>query len=67
MIYQGNSISVAQKEGGLAELVFDLKNESVNKFDQATITELKEATAALAAANVKGVLVSSAKEVFIVG
>lgn len=67
MIYQGNSISVAQKEGGLAELVFDRKDESVNKFDQATLTELKDATAAISAANVKGVLVSSAKDVFIVG
>ncbi|MFQ3283187.1 fatty acid oxidation complex subunit alpha FadB [Reinekea sp.] len=67
MIYQGNSISVKERDGGLAELVFDLKNESVNKFDKATLTELNEATLAIANSTAKGVLVSSAKDSFIVG
>lgn len=67
MIYQGNGITVTAREGGLAELTFDLKDESVNKFNQATLAELKEATEALAASEVKGLLVSSAKDVFIVG
>ncbi len=67
MIYQGNGITVDTLENGLAELVFDLKDESVNKFDQATLTELGEATQALAASDVKGLLVSSAKDSFIVG
>jgi 3-hydroxyacyl-CoA dehydrogenase/enoyl-CoA hydratase/3-hydroxybutyryl-CoA epimerase/enoyl-CoA isomerase len=67
MIYQGNSISVQERDGGLAELVFDLKNESVNKFDKATLNELNEATQAIENSSAKGVLVSSAKDVFIVG
>jgi len=67
MIYQGNGITVDTLENGLAELVFDLKDESVNKFNQATLTELGEATQALAASDVKGLLVSSAKDSFIVG
>ncbi|GGX53494.1 fatty acid oxidation complex subunit alpha FadB [Saccharospirillum salsuginis] len=67
MIYQGNGITVDTLENGLAELVFDLKDESVNKFNQATLTELGEATQALAASDVKGLLVTSAKDSFIVG
>ncbi|MBU2863193.1 fatty acid oxidation complex subunit alpha FadB [Reinekea forsetii] len=67
MIYQGNSISVKELDGGLAELVFDLKNESVNKFDKATLSELNDATQAIENSSAKGVLVSSAKDSFIVG
>lgn len=67
MIYQGNGIKVDKLDNDLAELVFDLNDESVNKFNQATLRELSEATAALSASDVKGLLVSSAKESFIVG
>lgn len=67
MIYQGNGIKVDKLDNDLAELVFDLKDESVNKFDQATLKELSEATAALSGSDVKGLLVSSAKDSFIVG
>lgn len=67
MIYQGNGITVKARENGLAELVFDLQGESVNKFNQATLQELKSATEALAASDVKGLLVTSAKDSFIVG
>lgn len=67
MIYQGNGIKVDKLDNGLAELVFDLSDESVNKFNQATLRELSEATAALSGSDVKGLLVSSAKESFIVG
>jgi 3-hydroxyacyl-CoA dehydrogenase/enoyl-CoA hydratase/3-hydroxybutyryl-CoA epimerase/enoyl-CoA isomerase len=67
MIYQGNSIQVKALDDGLAELVFNRLDESVNKFDMATLQELKDATAALSAAQVKGVLVTSGKDVFIVG
>lgn len=67
MIYQGKGITVKERDNGLAELVFDLQGESVNKFDQATLNELKEATETLKGSDVKGLLVSSAKDVFIVG
>ncbi|MCH8532698.1 MAG: fatty acid oxidation complex subunit alpha FadB [Saccharospirillum sp.] len=67
MIYQGNGIKVDKLDNDLAELVFDLNDESVNKFNQATLKELSEATAALRGSDVKGLLVSSAKESFIVG
>lgn len=67
MIYQGKGITVEALQNGAAELIFDLQGESVNKFDQATLKELAEATKAIAASDARGVLVSSAKDSFIVG
>ena len=68
MIYEGKAITVNMIEGGIAELKFDLQGESVNKFDRVTLEDLKAAVAAIQAnTKVKGVLVSSGKDVFIVG
>ncbi|MDH5456125.1 MAG: enoyl-CoA hydratase-related protein, partial [Gammaproteobacteria bacterium] len=68
MIYSGKAITVEATDGGIAELCFDLQDDSVNKFNALTINELKEATAAIAADNaLKGVMVTSGKPVFIVG
>ena len=43
MIYSGSAISVSLLDDGIAELKFDLANESVNKFDRATLAELAAA------------------------
>lgn len=67
MIYSGKALSVDVLPSGIANLVFDLDGSSVNKFDQATLRELQEAVAALQAADVKGLILSSAKSSFIVG
>jgi 3-hydroxyacyl-CoA dehydrogenase/enoyl-CoA hydratase/3-hydroxybutyryl-CoA epimerase/enoyl-CoA isomerase len=68
MIYSGKAITVQATDDGIAELCFDLQNESVNKFNTLTLDELKEATAAIAAdTSLKGVIVTSGKPVFIVG
>lgn len=68
MIFQGNAIQVSQQTDGLAELVFDLAGESVNKFNVATLQELEQALAALGKIDgIKGLVLSSAKPVFIVG
>jgi 3-hydroxyacyl-CoA dehydrogenase/enoyl-CoA hydratase/3-hydroxybutyryl-CoA epimerase/enoyl-CoA isomerase len=68
MIYSGKAITVKALDGGIAELCFDLQDESVNKFNALTLNELKEATATIAADDsLKGVVVTSAKPVFIVG
>jgi 3-hydroxyacyl-CoA dehydrogenase/enoyl-CoA hydratase/3-hydroxybutyryl-CoA epimerase/enoyl-CoA isomerase len=72
-MYQGQSIQVRKLEGPekdrfYAELCFDRKDESVNKFDAGTINELREAVGAIQAdASIKGLVVSSGKDVFIVG
>ncbi|WP_263264956.1 fatty acid oxidation complex subunit alpha FadB [Pseudomonas sp. RIT-PI-S] len=68
MIYEGKAITVKALESGIVELNFDLKGESVNKFNRLTLNELREAVEALKAdASVKGVVVTSGKDVFIVG
>ncbi|MEM8684713.1 MAG: fatty acid oxidation complex subunit alpha FadB [Pseudomonadota bacterium] len=67
MTFSGTAISVTVNDG-IAELCFDLANESVNKFNQLTLDELKSATAAIAADDsIQGVIVTSGKPVFIVG
>ncbi len=67
-MYNGSALSVKMLDGGIAELNFDLAGESVNKFDSQTVKELGEAVRLLDDADdVKGLLVTSAKPVFIVG
>jgi 3-hydroxyacyl-CoA dehydrogenase/enoyl-CoA hydratase/3-hydroxybutyryl-CoA epimerase/enoyl-CoA isomerase len=67
-MYQGQSIRVSVLDGGIAELCFDRQGESVNKFDAQTVRELKEAGQAIAnASGISGLVVTSAKDVFIVG
>ena len=68
MIYEGQAITVSALDNGLAEVQFDLKGESVNKFDRQTLQEFREVVDRLKADNqLKGVLVTSAKNFFIVG
>ena len=68
MIYSGKAITVRATDDGIAELCFDLEDDSVNKFNALTVNELKEATAAIAAdTSLQGVIVTSGKPVFIVG
>lgn len=68
MIYQGEAVNVSVIDDGIAELQFDARGESVNKFDRRTVAELAEALDAIEAAEgLKAVLISSAKPVFIVG
>ena len=68
MIYSGKAITVQATDDGIAELCFDLQDDSVNKFNALTLNELQEATAAIAAdTSLKGAIVTSGKPVFIVG
>jgi 3-hydroxyacyl-CoA dehydrogenase/enoyl-CoA hydratase/3-hydroxybutyryl-CoA epimerase/enoyl-CoA isomerase len=68
MLFRGQTIQVELHADGIAELRFDRSGESVNKFDVATIAELGAATDAIRVApRIRGVLVTSAKDVFIVG
>lgn len=67
-MFEGESLRVDLHSDGIAELCFDRRNESINKLDVRTVTELEAATNVIrGAAAVRGVLVTSAKEVFIVG
>ena len=68
MIYQSDQLTVKRLDGDIAELNFDLQGESVNKFDNATVTSLTSALDALEGeSGIKGLLVTSGKPVFVVG
>ncbi|WP_077032913.1 fatty acid oxidation complex subunit alpha FadB [Pelomonas sp. KK5] len=67
-MYSGKSLRLQALGDGLLELVFDREGDTINKLDQRTVAELKEVTALIAAdRNATGLLVTSAKPVFIVG
>ena len=67
-MYSGKTLRLSMHEGGIAELCFDRQGESVNKFDQLTLGELRAAADSLVATpGLKGLVVTSAKSVFIVG
>lgn len=67
-MFQGESIEVLALQDGLVELRFDRRGEAINKLDARTVDEFRQATQSIAASSgVRGVLVTSAKDVFIVG
>ena len=67
MTYAGQFVQVTVSDN-IASLVFDAKDASVNVFNRATLFELRDAVAALEEVDgVQGLLVSSAKDAFIVG
>ena len=67
-MFKGSAISVQMLDSGIAELNFDLEGESINKFNTLTVNELEEAISLLEKSKeVKGVLLTSGKGVFIVG
>ena len=68
MIYAGNAIQVQMHDHQLAKLTFDLKDQSVNKLNAATLVELQQAIVAIGSAiSIKGLMLTSAKTSFIVG
>ncbi len=68
MIFKGNAVTVQMLDNGIAELNFDLQGESVNKFDSQTVAELDQAITAIeSVSDLRGVLATSGKGVFIVG
>lgn len=68
MIFEGQSLTCQLLDDGIAEVCFDNKNESINKFDRVTLEELKSVAEALSQAkDVKAAIVTSNKPVFIVG
>lgn len=67
-IYQGKTLRAEHIAGGYAELCFDREDFAINKLDRLAIGELAEAVRAIAVQpQARGVLVTSAKDSFIVG
>jgi 3-hydroxyacyl-CoA dehydrogenase/enoyl-CoA hydratase/3-hydroxybutyryl-CoA epimerase/enoyl-CoA isomerase len=68
MLFEGRTIKVDSQDGGLAELRFERGVEAVNKLDALTFGELRGALDSIAATPaIQGVLITSAKDAFIVG
>src|SRR5690554_3160354 len=68
MIFEGSAITVQLLEDQIAELCFDSKSESVNTFSADVVKELEQALDAIEKdKSIQGVIVTSAKDVFIVG
>jgi 3-hydroxyacyl-CoA dehydrogenase/enoyl-CoA hydratase/3-hydroxybutyryl-CoA epimerase/enoyl-CoA isomerase len=67
-MFQGQSIRVVPLADGLVELCFDREGDAINKLDRRTVAEFARAVSAIGAdGSVRGVLITSAKDVFIVG
>ena len=67
-MYEGKSIRLTKRDDGIAVLCFDRQGESVNKFDRQTLEELRAVADQLKATeDLKGLVVTSGKDVFIVG
>jgi len=68
MEYKGKTIQCHELGNNIVELVFDAEGESINKFDEISLSELSDVVNILAKEKtVKGLLITSAKSVFIVG
>lgn len=67
MMYQGKAFALKQLDQGIIELIFDLQDESVNKFNRLALEEFLHALTLLQASKATGLLISSAKDSFIVG
>ncbi len=68
MMFTGVAICARRLADGIGELCFDRRDESVNKFDRTTIAELRQVLAAARAdTTLRGLLITSAKEAFVVG
>lgn len=67
-MYQGKTVRAARIADGFVELCFDRQASAINKLDVLAMREIGEAAKAIAAqSDVRGVLVTSAKDTFIVG
>ncbi|HEX2099403.1 MAG TPA: enoyl-CoA hydratase-related protein, partial [Candidatus Synoicihabitans sp.] len=67
-MYQGKTIRALRIEDGCIELCFDRHGSAINKLDQLAIGELAESVKWITSQrDVRGVLITSAKDSFIVG
>lgn len=67
-MFDGQNIQLTRFDGGIVELCFNAKQDAINKLDTQTVTEFRQVTEILSAVSgIKGVLITSAKDVFIVG
>jgi 3-hydroxyacyl-CoA dehydrogenase/enoyl-CoA hydratase/3-hydroxybutyryl-CoA epimerase/enoyl-CoA isomerase len=67
-MFKGKTLSLGLIDNGFAEINFNNQGESVNKFNAETLTELRKVVDTLKAqSDIRGLLLTSAKSVFVVG
>ncbi len=67
-MFKGKTLSLGLIDNGFAEINFNNQGESVNKFNAETLAELRKAVDTLKAqSDIRGLLLTSAKSVFVVG
>jgi 3-hydroxyacyl-CoA dehydrogenase/enoyl-CoA hydratase/3-hydroxybutyryl-CoA epimerase/enoyl-CoA isomerase len=67
-MFEGNTLSLAKLDNDFAEIKFDSQSGSVNKFNEETLGELRQAIDTLKQQKgIRGLLLSSGKSVFVVG
>ncbi|MEP7295562.1 MAG: fatty acid oxidation complex subunit alpha FadB [Burkholderiales bacterium] len=67
-MFEGSSVQTRALDEGFVEIRFDRAGDAINKLDDSTVGEFRAVVAQIAAdPSVRGVLVTSAKSVFIVG
>ena len=67
-MFEGKTLSLARLDNDFAEIKFDNQTGSVNKFNEQTLGELRQAVDALKQQQgIRGLLLSSGKSVFVVG
>ena len=68
MLFQGKTISLSVDSDYISQMIFDAKDQPINKFDIETIEELRSCVNLLGARkDIKGLLIKSGKDSFIVG
>jgi 3-hydroxyacyl-CoA dehydrogenase / enoyl-CoA hydratase / 3-hydroxybutyryl-CoA epimerase / enoyl-CoA isomerase len=68
LMFAADCVSVTPLHGGVVELCFDRQGDAINKLDDKAVAQFSQAVQAIRAdTSVRGVLVTSAKDVFIVG
>lgn len=67
MLFEGKSIQALLNDAGFIELIFDKKDDKINKFDALTLDELRAAVNIIQQTDAKGMMVYSNKKQFIVG
>ena len=67
-MFEGQTLSLTRLDNDFAEIKFDSQSGSVNKFNEETLGELRQAVDTLKQQkDIRGLLLSSGKSVFVVG
>lgn len=67
-MFDGDNIQLTRLDDGFVELCFNAKHDAINKLDTQTVAEFRQVTELLVqSSDVRGALITSAKDVFIVG